>query len=313
MSDGLAKQVFEKSLKSSGVTSSTVSVVISAFNRPDFLQASIGSVLEQSHPVNEIIVIDDGSTVDLKSIVTSFDDARMVYERLPENRGANAARNRGVSMASGDWVAFLDDDDCWLPNKLERQFACLQELVYSPCIASVCSYRFLETGENRKWGRTGKVEMAQLKKGNPYGGMSGLVVQREVIEALKFDESLPCGQDWDIYVRLSQHGAMIYVAESLLLYRRGSHESLTLKARKLKIEGLDHRLSSIKKHREWLGERYFRHRLADQILAYVWQKPAPLVWLKLSIERAGMLPTLIVIVQRFWRRVFPRFKDGVFS
>lgn len=275
----------------------SVSVVITTYNRKDYLRAAIGSVLAQSFNVYEIIVIDDCSPTPLSGVINEFSDQRIHYERLSENAGPNRARNRGVEIASGDWVAFLDDDDLWLPEKITRQ---MQYLVGSsrsqPWIGGVCSYRFLESDKDRIWGSTGKVDLDTLKSGNPYCGTSGLIVDRKVISQVKFDEVLPCGQDWDVFIRLSMLGDLIYLEEPLFLYRRGSHDSVTLKAKNLKLNELEARLASTYKHQDWLGDGPFRLRLASQTLAYFPHKKNRMAWIRKSIRLAGMSATLKVLL-----------------
>src|SRR5690606_36349872 len=103
-----------------------VSVVISAYNRPDYLQNAIASVLSQTVSDYEIIVVDDCSPVSLETVLRDI-ACPVRYHRLARNSGANKARNEGVRLAQGRYVAFLDDDDAWLPRKLEWQLPQLQE------------------------------------------------------------------------------------------------------------------------------------------------------------------------------------------
>ena len=281
--------------------STGVSAVITTYNRPDYLRSAIKSVLTQSHEVREIIVIDDCSPNVMAEVVEEFADERIQYERLSKNSGANRARNRGVEIATSEWIAFLDDDDEWLPDKTRLQ---LNELIRESSdqrwIGSVCSYRFLESGKDRVWGSTGVVELETLKSGNPYCGATGLVARREYLTRTKFDEALPCGQDWDIFVRLAAQGDLLYLKDPLFLYRRGSHDSVTLKAKSLKIEELHPRLASIYKHQAWLGNQAFRLRLANQTLAYIPQKKNRLRWIRESVRLAGWSATVRVLLRKVW-------------
>jgi len=282
----------------------SVSVVITAYNRPDYLRSAIRSALIQTHTVQEIIVIDDCSPTSLESVIGEFSDERINYLRLANNGGPNRARNKGVEVANGRWIAFLDDDDEWLPHKIEKQLQLLRASSANlDWVGSVCSYRFLETGKERVWGATGKVSLAELKTGNPYCGTSGLIALRDKILEVGFDETLPCGQDWDMFIRLSMLGDLIYVQEPLFLYRRGAHDSVTLKSKTLQIDELEPRLASIYKHRAWLGERPFRLRVAAQALAYFPQKKNRVLWIKESIRLAGVTATLQVLVRKFHSRV----------
>lgn len=297
----------------------SVSAIITAYNRADYLRYALDSALSQSLPLQEIIVVDDCSDVDLRAVVNEFkknseqsvlsDNIR--YFRFDKNRGANAARNFGASMAQGDWVAFLDDDDVWLSDKISRQMKALSKLE-SPLepIAALCSYRYLNNGEAHMGPSSGLVSLAKLKRGNPYCGASGLIVKTEVVQQRSFDESLPCGQDWDAYVRLAQHGNVIYLADTLYLYRRGSHEGLTNKAKSLSIEEAEHRLASCFKHKEWLGQWHFRVRAAGQLLSYVFYKRDKFKWIRKSVQVAGPLATGFVLARKLVRKSRPAWFRG---
>ena len=140
--------------------SESVSVIISAYNRPDFLQTAIQSVLKQKYPIQEIIVVDDYSPVNLESVVLLFGEKKLRYIRSESNLGANHSRNIGLQLASSTWVAFLDDDDIWLENKLIEQFTALQK---HQVLVSLCSYEFLETGDRYSALESGFVSIDKLK------------------------------------------------------------------------------------------------------------------------------------------------------
>ena len=101
------------------------SVIIPVYNRTDLLKRAVGSVLRQDFQDFEVLVIDDGSAVDIKTIVDAFADPRIRYHRQ-SNRGASAARNAGIDRATGKYVAFLDSDDVFLPHHLATMHAMLR-------------------------------------------------------------------------------------------------------------------------------------------------------------------------------------------
>ena len=109
--------------------STTVSVVIPAYNAEKTLPKTLNSVLEQTLPPLEIIVIDDCSADNTAAIVAEYAarDSRLLYRKNEKNAGVSHSRNVGVAMASGEWIAFLDSDDCWTPEKLEHQLAAAQK------------------------------------------------------------------------------------------------------------------------------------------------------------------------------------------
>lgn len=95
-----------------------ISVLIPAYNAASYIEAAIKSVQDQTYPAHEIIIVDDGSTDETESLLKNRLDIR--YIRC-EHRGVSAARNRGIAEAEGDWIAFIDADDLWMPDKLEKQ------------------------------------------------------------------------------------------------------------------------------------------------------------------------------------------------
>ena len=100
-----------------------VSTVIPTYNRPSLVVGSVKSALNQTHPNMEVIVVMDGPDDSTRTALEAFADARIQIVTLPQHQGACGARNAGVQAAKGEWVAFLDDDDVWLPRKIELQLA----------------------------------------------------------------------------------------------------------------------------------------------------------------------------------------------
>ncbi len=201
---------------------SAISVVIPTFNRSDLLRRALDSVLAQTCPAGEIIVVDDGST---------DGTAERVRERYPEvkliaqeNRGVSAARNTGIDSSSGDWIAFLDSDDEWLPEKLEKQMAML---VNHP------DMKICHTGEI--WLRNG-LPLAQLEKHRKPSGWvfqkclplcaispSSALIDREIFDTVGlFDESLPACEDYDLWLRISVRYPVHCVEEPQII-KHGGH------------------------------------------------------------------------------------------
>lgn len=269
-----------------------ISVVITAFNRPDYLRSSIASVLAQTVTDLEIIVVDDCSPTDPLPVLREF-DAPIQGRRMPVNGGANRTRNEGVRMARGRYVAFLDDDDIWLPHKLELQLQRLGE-----ADACVCGYEFLDTGETRVRPVL-EVTSASLKLGNPYCGMSGLICERQWLLANPFDETLGNGQDWDVYIRLASNRPIAYVQQSLFRYRRGSHDSITTKVKTEGVADMERRLVVAYKHRDWMGERLFRRRVARTILGYIGHRQQPWKLVLLALRKSGLRATVGVLAEKF--------------
>ncbi len=114
----------EKNINS---TSKMVSVVIPVYNRVVELERAVRSILGQSWQSFEVIVVDDGSDVDVKTVCNSFKDDRIRYFRISEHKNANVARNKGITEAKGEYVAMLDSDDEFLPSHLERRVGKIHE------------------------------------------------------------------------------------------------------------------------------------------------------------------------------------------
>lgn len=197
-----------------------VSVVIPTYNRASSLERSVTSVLRQSRSPLEVIVVDDASTDATESLVTGLGDRRVRYLRHEANRGGSAARNTGIDAARGDWIAFQDSDDVWLPEKLELQLEALEAHAGAGVVYS--GFWHVE-GESRAYrpggeqpGLSGRVHDALLR-GN-FVTTQSAVVRRDCFEhAGKFDTALEQFQDWELFLRLSLHCDFVFVEKPLVL------------------------------------------------------------------------------------------------
>jgi glycosyltransferase involved in cell wall biosynthesis len=206
-----------------------VSLIIPTFNRIKFLQRALNSVLNQTRPPDEIIVIDDGSEDGSETMVRErFPTARYFRQ---ENRGVSRARNRGIEFSRHEWLAFLDSDDEWLAVKLEKQYRALKE---NP------EYRLCHT--NEIWIRRGRRVNPQ-KKHAKYGGYifqkclplclispSSVILHREIFDSVgRFDESLPVCEDYDLWLRICATYPVLYLEEPLIVKYGGHKGQLSLK------------------------------------------------------------------------------------
>lgn len=271
-----------------------VSVVIAAYNRPDYLEAALNSAVNQTYGNTEIIVVDDGSEIDLAGVVASC-PGPVRYVRQGENGGPSRARNRGVGLAAGAYVAFLDDDDQWLPDKLHRQVAAMDGHV-----ACLCGFTFLERGQNQVHA-INQVTGDFLRRGNIFCGASGFMGRKDALLACPFDDRLSSGEEWDVYVRLSQRGAIAYVPKPLFLYRLGSHDSITTKARTMRISDIGVRVEHIHKNRAWLGETQYKILLARKILEYIGSKNNKIGFVLQCVRASGLLMTAKVLCKKMLR------------
>lgn len=206
-----------------------VSVIIPTYNRSELLKKAIESLENQSHQNFEIIIIDDCSTDDTAEVVRGMDDERIIYLRHDTNKGGSEARNTGIKQATGSFIGFLDSDDQWLPDKLERQ---LKQFEGQPDVGVVYTGVQVVDEHNQP---TRKIVPAykggilpKLFESNCIDTTSSVLVKSEVLDQVQgFDASLPSCQDWDLYIRLAQVTKFDFVKESLVLFYHHSGERIT--------------------------------------------------------------------------------------
>ena len=233
-----------------------VSVVIPTYNREKYLPDAINSVLNQTYKDFEIIIVDDGSRDNTKEVVESF---MKKYPHIPiryfyqENKGPAAARNRGIKEAKGEYIAFLDSDDVWLPAKLEKEVQVLDKdkhcgLVYTD------AYEFDRRGiiKNSKLATNDRSKMSGMIFENLILGCfiftSTVMVRKWILEEVKgFNTEFVPAEDWELWLRIARVYKIVFVDEVLVGYRKeGSRISDNLK------------LSSLSRHK--VIERIFNTR-----------------------------------------------------
>jgi glycosyltransferase involved in cell wall biosynthesis len=204
-----------------GAESDLVSVVIASYNMGQYLPRAVHSALAQSYPNVEVQIVDDGSTDDTPAIVRQWQgDARVRVQRQP-NGGQARARNQGVALSRGRFVAFLDADDEWLPDKLTRQmplFDARPELgvVYSDFERMDAEGRPLPKGPFTMY--RGRVSGPLLI--DNFVSFQTAVVRRECMERYgAFDESVRMGDDYELFLRLSAHCEFDFIPEVTVRYR----------------------------------------------------------------------------------------------
>lgn len=216
-----------------------VSVVIATYNMGEYLPDAVDSVLNQNWENLEVIVIDDGSVDNSSKRILKFnDDPRFRYVRT-ENQGQPKAKNRGLSESKGEFIAFCDADDLWHPEKLKIQMPSFTNpnvgVVYSD--VSYIDASGKEVVSHKHYPRySGKItRKLAIKNFIPFGTA---VFRRECLDRNgSFDESLPMGIDWDLWLRYSVHWEFEYIPKKTYLYRlwegqmsrnyRGRYENAT--------------------------------------------------------------------------------------
>jgi glycosyltransferase involved in cell wall biosynthesis len=192
-----------------------VSVVVPTHDRPALLRRAVASVLDQTVTDLEVVVVDDGSA---EPVV--LDDERVRVLRHDVALGAPSARNSGVAASTGDVVAFLDDDDEWLPTKLARQ---LDVLEARPSVQLVGCHH--EEGGAAYRGPT-STTAEQLRWSNFLGSTSFVAVRRSALDEW-FDPELATCQDWDLWLRAIGDGEAVVVPEVLARYTTAGADRLT--------------------------------------------------------------------------------------
>ena len=202
---------------------SKVSVIIPTYNRGEVVLRALRSVFAQDHAVDQVIVVDDGSTDDtIERVERNFPGVELIVQT---NHGVSHARNRGIERARNEWLAFLDSDDEWLPGKITAQLAAIM----SDGISRVCH-------SDEIWVRNGR-RVNPMNKHRKYGGdiflhclprcvmsPSSVVLHRSVVEELGgFDETLPVCEDYELWLRIACQTTVLYVPEKLLI-KYGGHE-----------------------------------------------------------------------------------------
>lgn len=193
-----------------------ISVVLPVFNGEEFLAQAIESVLTQTHPVKEIIVVDDGSTDQSLSLARRYEPRVRCISQ--QNQGASAARNAGIAAASGEWIAFLDADDYWLPSKIERQVAVIKEF---PAAGLIYAGRLeLEDGSFKKIEAKPPAWVKErILFENPLYPNT-VLVRRSLMLKEPWNVKLNSSTDWNMFYRLSKLCDFACVKEPLSVYRR---------------------------------------------------------------------------------------------
>lgn len=201
-----------------------VSVIITTFNRRDFLRQAVESVLMQGYKDKEIIVVDDGSQDASIEIVKDL-PIKYIYK---ENGGISSARNTGILNSKGTYIAFLDSDDLWLNGKLEVQ---MKEMLEADCQVSYT---------DEIWVRNGK-RVNPGKRHRKYSGYiferclplciispSSVVIRRDIFSDVGlFDETLPVCEDYDMWLRITWKYPVLFINKPLILKRGGHADQLS--------------------------------------------------------------------------------------
>ncbi len=205
-----------------------VSVIIPTHNRAALVREAVASVLAQTCRDFELLVVDDGSTDGTPAALAALDGQLTVLSH-PERRGVSAARNSGIAAARGEWLAFLDSDDLWRPEKLARQLAYLA--AHPETLLCQTEETWVRHGlwvnqprTHRKVGGTIFLQSLRRCMVSP----SAVILHRRLFDAHgRFDEDLPAAEDYDLWLRLTWRYPVGLLPEPLIIKRGGHADQLS--------------------------------------------------------------------------------------
>ncbi len=213
-----------------------ITVIIPTYNRVKILSRAIKSVLKQTYQNFELIIVDDCSTDNTQKALKKFKDKRIFYIKHKKRKGASAARNTGIKKAKGKYLAFLDSDDCWLPEKLEKQLATLQKNKNAGIVYS--RFWIVKNGKKKLccWPEIKKYNgwlHRQLLIGN-FITTSSVLVKRQIFDKVGlFDKKLPAYQDWEFFLRASLYEQFAFIDKPLLTQYQNRKDRISADKNKL--------------------------------------------------------------------------------
>ena len=205
-----------------------ITVVIPTYNRYEFLKRAINSVLVQTYSVEEIIVVDDGSTDNSSQIKRDFPSIIYIYQK---NNGVSSARNLGIKKAKNEWIAFLDSDDTWHPKKIEEQVSFHAN--NSDILMSYTDERWIRNDKEvkvpKKYAKVGG-EIFQACLSHCIIAPSSTLMHRDIFEKYgTFDENLEVCEDYDLWLRIALYEKIGVVNKKLITKYAGHPEQLSFK------------------------------------------------------------------------------------
>ena len=207
-----------------------ISVIIPTYNRSRCISRSIDSILNQTYQDFELIIVDDGSTDDTEELIKKYTDLRIHYKKI-NHSGAGAARNIGILLAKGDFIAFQDSDDIWKNNKLEKQIDCIErekaDIVFC---AFTSNYEGTEKinripSLNDKTKKSGYISFYDLLPQN-FCSMQTILFRKETFFEEKFNEDLPRLQDWELMLRMVKK-YKVYFDNEVLVHQFIQEDSIS--------------------------------------------------------------------------------------
>lgn len=241
----------------------TVSVILPTHTRATLLKTAIASVLAQTYGDFELLVIDDASTDDTPAVLAQVPDARLRVVSTTAAHGDAAARNVGLAHAQGRYLAFLDDDDAWMPEKLAMQVATMETA--PPALGGVCTGHYVVTGA-RDVPEQRQVPAAVPLAHTNFIVTSSLLVRQTCLRRVgRFDERMPTSSDYDMWLRIAQAGFTFGRLDAPLVAYRQHAASLTGNVAKM-IQGKERLFAKHDAHFRAFPQAYSRELLALGVL-----------------------------------------------
>jgi glycosyltransferase involved in cell wall biosynthesis len=215
-----------------GVDGGLVSIIVPAYNARDYIEIALESVSRQLYRAWELVVVEDGSAEDVEAITEAFQrrhpSHRIVYQRNPQNCGVSCTRNNAMPLCEGEYVAFLDADDSWAPDHLQRKVRLLETSGGDLAYSSVEAFDDQSDQTLGFWG-PGDADLQMFPEsmfGRPYLQPSSVVVRRTLLEDVgKFDENLDYAEDYDYWFRAIALGKRFCFDNKVTSRYRKNHES----------------------------------------------------------------------------------------
>ena len=208
------------------MTNPTISIIIPVYNGERFIRQTIESVLRQTYHNLEIIVTDDNSTDSSRQILSEFTDGRLKIVCSEKRNGVARNRNNGFKLSTGDFIAFLDQDDIWLPEKLDLQLRAL--LKYPNAYVAYSWMDIIDENNNKisegyRTKSEGNVYFELLKRSFLLSMSSPMIIRKAFEEEGGFDETLDGCDDWEFLVRIAKKHYFVCVPKVLSFYRKFVH------------------------------------------------------------------------------------------
>ena len=211
-----------------------ISVVIPTYNRPELLKKAIQSVINQTYKNFEIIIVDDSSIKNNEKIIKNFNKKNIIYIKNKTRKGGGHSRNIGIKKAKGEYIAFLDDDDEWIPEKLEKQLKAYN----TPKLGIVVCYSLDKRYDRVRISKPPEnVDHKYLLKSFNLSSTSTYMIKKDVLEKVGyFDTKLPSAQEYDLALRITKDYTVKTVPE-ILMIQHASKNQISINWNK-KIRGI---------------------------------------------------------------------------